>query len=44
MAVHCLARSTKDLLGIAEQLNECNAGLRSLADPWADTTSPAAAW
>ncbi len=36
-----LARSTRDLLDIAEQLNAIGAGLRSLAEPWADTTSPA---
>jgi DNA invertase Pin-like site-specific DNA recombinase len=36
-----LARSTRDLLEIAEQLNETQAGLRSLHEPWADTTSPA---
>ncbi len=30
-----LARSTKDLLDIAEQLNGIGAGLRSLAEPWA---------
>ena len=36
-----LARSTKDLLDIAEKLNDAEAGLRSLAQPWADTTSPA---
>lgn len=36
-----LGRSTKDLLDIAEQLNDVGAGLRSLAEPWADTTSPA---
>ena len=36
-----LARSTRDLLDIAEKLNEAGAGLRSLAEPWADTTSPA---
>jgi DNA invertase Pin-like site-specific DNA recombinase len=36
-----LARSTRDLLEIAEQLNEAQAGLRSLHEPWADTTSPA---
>jgi hypothetical protein len=29
------------LLGMAEKLNEVAAGLRSLAEPWADTTSPA---
>ncbi|WP_454854039.1 recombinase family protein [Rhizobium binxianense] len=36
-----LARSTRDLLDIAEQLQGKGAGLRSLAEPWADTTSPA---
>ena len=36
-----LARSTSDLLHIAEQINDSGAGLRSLAEPWADTTSPA---
>lgn len=36
-----LARSTRDLLDIAETLNERAAGLSSLAEPWADTTSPA---
>ncbi len=36
-----LARSTRDLLDIAERLNDIGAGLRSLAEPWADTTSPA---
>ena len=36
-----LARSTRDLLEIAEQLNEAEAGLRSLGEPWADTTTPA---
>ncbi|MGA0604676.1 recombinase family protein [Phenylobacterium sp. VNQ135] len=36
-----LARSTRDLLEIAERLTGANAGLRSLAEPWADTTSPA---
>jgi DNA invertase Pin-like site-specific DNA recombinase len=36
-----LARSTTDLLHIAEKLQEIDAGLRSLAEPWADTTSPA---
>lgn len=35
-----LARSTHDLLDIAERLQEMGAGLRSLAEPWADTTSP----
>src|SRR4051812_33629512 len=36
-----LARSTRDLLEIAERLKEAGAGLRSLREPWADTTSPA---
>ena len=36
-----LARSTRDLLDLAESLNRAGAGLRSLAEPWADTTSPA---
>lgn len=35
-----LARSTLELLRIAEALNEKNAGIQSLAEPWADTTSP----
>jgi len=36
-----LARSTAELLRIAEVLNEKSAGLQSLGEPWADTTSPA---
>jgi DNA invertase Pin-like site-specific DNA recombinase len=36
-----LARSTRDLLEIAETLNKIGAGLRSVSEPWADTTSPA---
>jgi DNA invertase Pin-like site-specific DNA recombinase len=36
-----LARSTRDLLEIAERLRQAEAGLRSLHEPWADTTSPA---
>ena len=36
-----LARSTADLLNIAERIKEAGAGLRSLAEPWADTTTPA---
>jgi DNA invertase Pin-like site-specific DNA recombinase len=36
-----LARSTRDLLEIAERIKEACAGLRSLAEPWADTTTPA---
>ena len=36
-----LARSTAELLRIAEGIREKNAGLQSLEEPWADTTSPA---
>jgi DNA invertase Pin-like site-specific DNA recombinase len=36
-----LARSTRDLLEIAELLRAAGAGLRSLGEPWADTTSAA---
>ena len=36
-----LARSTRDLLDIAERIQEAGAGLRSLAEPWANTTTPA---
>ncbi len=36
-----LARSTGDLLNIAEKISKAGAGLRSLAEPWADTTTPA---
>ena len=36
-----LARSTRDLLDLVDQLNRAGAGFRSLAEPWADTTSPA---
>ena len=36
-----LARSTRVLLDVAERLREAGAGLRSLAEPWADTTSAA---
>jgi DNA invertase Pin-like site-specific DNA recombinase len=36
-----LARSTRDLLEIAEQIKAAEAGLRSLHEPWADTTSQA---
>lgn len=35
-----LARSTRDLLDIAERIGAAEAGLRSLAEPWADTTTP----
>jgi DNA invertase Pin-like site-specific DNA recombinase len=36
-----LARSTRDLLEIAERIKDAGAGLRSMAEPWADTTTPA---
>jgi DNA invertase Pin-like site-specific DNA recombinase len=36
-----LARSTRDLLEIAERIKDAGAGLRSIAEPWADTTTPA---
>lgn len=36
-----LARSTRDLLGIAETLEKLGVGIKSLGEPWADTTSPA---
>lgn len=36
-----LARSTRDLLELAEHIQTAGAGLRSLAEPWADTTSAA---
>ena len=36
-----LARSTRDLLEIAEQLRDADAGLRSLGEPCAETTSAA---
>jgi DNA invertase Pin-like site-specific DNA recombinase len=35
-----LARSTLDLLEIAKILSNAHAGLRSIGEPWADTTSP----
>jgi DNA invertase Pin-like site-specific DNA recombinase len=35
-----LARSTAELLGIAERLRAQGAGLQSLDEPWADTISP----
>ena len=35
-----LARSTSELLRVAETIGEKDAGLQSLAEPWADTTSP----
>jgi DNA invertase Pin-like site-specific DNA recombinase len=36
-----LARSTRDLLDIADTIAKAGAGLKSLSEPWADTTSPA---
>ena len=36
-----MARSTRDLLDIAERIEQVGAGLLSLAEPWADTTTPA---
>jgi DNA invertase Pin-like site-specific DNA recombinase len=35
-----LARSTRDLLNILEQIGKAGASFRSLADAWADTTTP----
>lgn len=36
-----LARSTAELLRVSEILNEKEAGIQSLDEPWADTTTPA---
>ena len=35
------ARSTSELLRIAKTIEEKNAGLQSIAEPWADTTTTA---
>lgn len=35
-----LARSTRDLLNILDTVGKAGAGFRSLADTWADTTTP----
>jgi DNA invertase Pin-like site-specific DNA recombinase len=35
-----LARSTRDLLNVLNQVAKAGAGFRSLADAWADTTTP----
>jgi DNA invertase Pin-like site-specific DNA recombinase len=35
-----LARSTRDLLNVLATVSEKNAGFRSIADAWADTTTP----
>ena len=36
-----LARHTSDLLKIVERIRSAGAAMRSLAEPWADTTTPA---
>ena len=36
-----LARSTRNLLEISDVIAEAGAGLKSLSEPWADTTTPA---
>jgi DNA invertase Pin-like site-specific DNA recombinase len=35
-----LARSTRDLLNVLHDVGECGAAFKSLADHWADTTTP----
>jgi DNA invertase Pin-like site-specific DNA recombinase len=35
-----LARSTRDLLNVLDTVSKAGAGFRSLADAWADTTTP----
>ena len=35
-----LARSTRDLLNVLDLIGKRDAGFKSLADPWADTTTP----
>jgi DNA invertase Pin-like site-specific DNA recombinase len=35
-----LARSTRDLLNVIEEVSKRDAGFKSLKDAWADTTSP----
>ena len=35
-----LARSTRDLLNILDAIGKLGAGFKSLADTWADTTTP----
>lgn len=35
-----LARSTRDLLNVMDAISKVGAGFRSLADSWADTTTP----
>lgn len=36
-----LARSTRDLLELAEKNKKAGASFKSISEPWADTTSPA---
>lgn len=40
MRLDRLARSTRDLLNVLDAVCEGWGGLRSLADTWADTTTP----
>ena len=35
-----LARSTRDLLNVLDEISQRGAGFRSLKDTWADTTTP----
>jgi DNA invertase Pin-like site-specific DNA recombinase len=35
-----LARSTRDLLNVLDEVSKAGAGFRSLSDQWADTTTP----
>jgi DNA invertase Pin-like site-specific DNA recombinase len=35
-----LARSTRDLLNTLDEITKRGAGFKSLADSWADTTTP----
>ena len=35
-----LARSTRDLLNVLDEIGKRGAGFRSLKDTWADTTTP----
>src|SRR6476620_7654659 len=35
-----LARSTRDLLNVLDEISKRGAGFRSLKDTWADTTTP----
>ncbi len=39
-ALDRLARSTRDLLNILDTIAKAGAGFKSLADTWADTTTP----